>query len=71
LWEARLDNIPSAAPITFAKDGIQYVSITTGGGNPNDVIRQSSTPEDDLLPHATTLWVFKLRSQGVEGEHAK
>jgi alcohol dehydrogenase (cytochrome c) len=71
LWEVRLDNIPSAAPITFAKDGIQYVSITTGGGNPNDVIRQSSTPEDDLLPHATTLWVFKLRSQGVEGEHAK
>jgi alcohol dehydrogenase (cytochrome c) len=71
LWEARLDNIPSAAPITFAKDGIQYVSITTGGGNPNDVIRQSSTPEDDLLPHATTLWVFKLSSQGIADEHAK
>jgi alcohol dehydrogenase (cytochrome c) len=60
LWQTRLDNLPSATPITFAKDGVQYVAITTGGGNPNDVTVQSLTPEIKSPTHVTTLWVFKL-----------
>jgi alcohol dehydrogenase (cytochrome c) len=62
LWQVLLDNVPSAAPITFAADAVQYVAITTGGGNPNDVIRAFMTPEIDPLPRATTLWVFKVAS---------
>jgi alcohol dehydrogenase (cytochrome c) len=60
LWHAQLDNVPSSAPITFASDGVQYVAVTTGGGNPNDAIVAFMTPEIDSLPPATTLWVFKL-----------
>jgi alcohol dehydrogenase (cytochrome c) len=60
LWQIILDNPPSATPITFAKDGIQYVAITSGGGNPNDVIAQSLTPEIEVSRRGTTLWVFKL-----------
>ena len=66
LWQAKLDNVPSSAPITFSADGVQYVSVTTGGGNPNDVIRAFMTPEIDPVPPATTLWVFRL---GVPQPH--
>jgi alcohol dehydrogenase (cytochrome c) len=67
LWQVQLDNVPSAAPITFAADGVQFVAITSGGGNPNDALRRSLTPEIDTLPHATTLWVFRLRDAVAGG----
>jgi len=70
LWQARLDNVPSSAPITFAANGVQYVAVTTGGGNPNDAIRAYMTPEEDPLPTATTLWVFKIGGMGVNSESA-
>lgn len=60
LWQARLDLTPNAFPISYAKDGTQYVSITTGGGGPVDVSWQSLTPELVNPGGATTLWVFKL-----------
>ncbi len=28
LWQTRLDNVPSATPISFAADGVQYVTIS-------------------------------------------
>ena len=61
LWSVRLDNTPNASPITFAKDGIQYVAITTGGGSPNDVTMQSLTPELDHTKHTSSLFVFRLQ----------
>jgi alcohol dehydrogenase (cytochrome c) len=60
LWQARLDNVPSSTPITFAVAGIQYVALTTGGGNAHEAAMQSATPEIRPAVHATTLWVFKL-----------
>jgi alcohol dehydrogenase (cytochrome c) len=60
LWQIQLDLTPNAFPITFAKDGTQYVSITTGGGAPADVSWQTLTPEIQNPEGATTLWVFKL-----------
>ena len=60
LWEVRLDNMPSAFPVTFLADGVQYVAITTGKGNPSSVASQALTPEIELSNRATTLWVFKL-----------
>jgi hypothetical protein len=44
LWQARLDDLASSAPITFAANRVQYVAVTTGGGNPNEVTRQPMAP---------------------------
>jgi alcohol dehydrogenase (cytochrome c) len=60
LWQVRLDSAPSATPISFAANGVQYVAITSGGGNPMEVTRQPLTPEIGPTKQATTLWVFKL-----------
>ena len=60
IWKAKLDNTLSSYPITFARDSIQYVAITSGGGNPNDILPQPMTPEIEAAKPGTTLWVFKL-----------
>jgi alcohol dehydrogenase (cytochrome c) len=62
LWQSRLDNKPSSTPITFAAGGKQYVAVTTGGGNPNDALQQSMTPEFETPVRGTTLLVFGLGS---------
>ncbi|MBK6658010.1 MAG: PQQ-binding-like beta-propeller repeat protein [Proteobacteria bacterium] len=64
LWQTRLDLTPNAFPITYARDGRQYVAITSGGGGPVDVSWQSLTPEIENPGGATTLWVFAL-DEGV------
>jgi alcohol dehydrogenase (cytochrome c) len=60
LWETRLSGSPSAAPITFMAGGVQYVAITSGGGNPHDATVNSLTPEIEPGRSGTMLWVFKL-----------
>lgn len=60
LWQVKLDNVLSSFPITYSKDGVQYVAITSGGGNPNDILTQTLTPELERANRGTTLWVFKL-----------
>jgi alcohol dehydrogenase (cytochrome c) len=60
LWDWRLDNVPSASPISFMADGVQYVAVTTGGGNPSDARAAALTPEVEPAKPGTTLWVFKL-----------
>jgi alcohol dehydrogenase (cytochrome c) len=65
LWQIRLDMTPNGFPITFARDGTQYVSITTGGGGAIDIVWQPLTPEIKNPGGATTLWVFKLGAKGT------
>ena len=60
LWQTRLDLTPNAFPISYARDGRQYVAITAGGGGPVDVSWQTLTPEIENPGGATTLWVFAL-----------
>lgn len=60
LWKIRLDGNASATPVTFVAQGVQYIAVTTGGGNPNDWSRQYLTPEINRPPSRTTLWVFAL-----------
>jgi alcohol dehydrogenase (cytochrome c) len=60
LWKIRLDMTPGGYPISYAKNGTQYVAVTTGGGVALDVIWQTLTPEIQNPAGATTLWVFKL-----------
>ena len=60
LWQVRLNSVPSASPISFMANGEQYVAITAGGGGPNDIMRESITPEIKSTPPGTTLWLFHL-----------
>jgi alcohol dehydrogenase (cytochrome c) len=60
LWETRLSSSPSAAPVTFLAGGIQYVAITTGGGNPHDATVSLLTPELEPGKSGTMLWVFRV-----------
>jgi alcohol dehydrogenase (cytochrome c) len=60
LWEARLDGAPSAFPVTYSVNGVQYVAVTTGGGNAFDAVLGSLTPEIATGKGGTTLWVFSL-----------
>jgi len=61
LWQLRLDQVPSAMPISFNVDGAQRVAVTTGAGNPNEVTSRSLTPEIENAGPGVRLWVFKLR----------
>lgn len=65
LWNARLDNVLSGSPVTYAVDSKQFVAVTTGGGAPNDVSRAYLTPELEPASHGTTLWVFRVNEPGA------
>ncbi len=71
LWQARLDMTPNAFPISYAHDGAQYVSISTGGGGPVDVSWQTLTPELDNPNGATTLFVFGLADDESQARAAR
>ena len=60
LWETRLDGVPSSFPITYEVDGVQYIAVTTGGGNPVDGVSAILTPEIVNPAGGTTLWTFRL-----------
>lgn len=60
LWQTRLDDVPNAAPISFASGDEQYVSVTTGGGGAFEASTRKLTPEIQNPGGATTLWVFAL-----------
>jgi len=62
LWELKLDQIASSTPITFMAGNDQYVAVTTGAGNPNEVTSRSLTPEIEPAGPGVRLWVFKLSS---------
>lgn len=61
LWQMRLPTTASASPITYSVDGIQYVAIVAGGGNPQDTGWAMLAPEIVNATGPTTLWVFRLR----------
>lgn len=63
LWTTRLGNAPSAFPITYAVNGVQYVAVVAGGGNPQDNGHALLTPENVNPSSGTVLWVFKLPEQ--------
>ena len=60
LWQTRLSNSPSSAPVTFMAGGAQYVAVTSGGGNPHEATVGLLTPEIEPVRGGTMLWVFKL-----------
>lgn len=60
-WAARLNDVPSAPPITYAVDGVQYVAVVVGPGGYQSMSYGALVPEirnpDDA---GTILWVFAL-----------
>ncbi len=60
LWRTRLDNVPTSAPITYSVNGVQYVAVSTTGGNLQSrdvaaVANLATSPND-----SATLFVFAL-----------
>jgi PQQ-dependent dehydrogenase (methanol/ethanol family) len=61
LWSARLNDVPSSAPISYAVNGKQYVAMVVGYGSPQSVTFPMLTPEIDLpVVRSSTIWVFAL-----------
>ena len=60
LWEARLGDIPSNAPVSYSVNGKQYVAIGTGGGGAQSVTFPVLVPEIQNLNPTSAIWVFEL-----------
>ena len=61
LWRARLSDVPSASPISYAVDGRQYVAMVVGYGTAHAITFPMLTPEIDLpIVRSSTIWVFAL-----------
>ena len=60
LWQARLNDVSNAAPISFSVNGKQYVAVTTGHGVLS-MARRALVPEIRFPSSpAATLWVFEI-----------
>jgi len=61
LWQAKLNDVPSSAPISYAVNGRQYVAMTVGHGSAQALTFPMLTPEIDLpVVRSATIWVFAL-----------
>jgi alcohol dehydrogenase (cytochrome c) len=61
LWHARLGDVPSGAPISYAVDGRQYVAMVVGYGTAQTMTFPMLTPEIDLpIVRTSAIWVFAL-----------
>jgi alcohol dehydrogenase (cytochrome c) len=61
LWRARLSDVPSAAPISYAVNGKQYIAMVVGYGSAHAITFPMLTPEIDLpIVRSSTIWVFAL-----------
>ena len=60
LWQARLNDVSNAAPISFSVNGRQYVAVTVGHGVLS-MARRALVPEIRFPSSpAATLWVFEV-----------
>lgn len=62
VWSARLNDVSSSSPISFAVDGVQYVALAVGEGGFHASSFAPLVPELRSPPNrGATLWVFALR----------
>ena len=57
LWRSRLNDVPSAAPISYMAKGKQYIAMVVGYGSGWTVTFPKLTPEI-ALPHASSSAIF-------------
>jgi len=60
LWETRLTDVPSDAPISYTVNGKQYIAIGVGNGGFQATGFTALTPEIQNLDRAPAVWVFQL-----------
>ncbi len=61
LWEARLNDVPNAPPISFAVNGKQYLAVIAANGGAQAATFPVLVPEIQNPPNrSATLWVFEL-----------
>lgn len=61
LWEARLNDVPSSAPMTYSVNGKQYVAVVVGNGGAQAATWPVLVPEIRNPPAGgAAIWVFAL-----------
>ncbi len=60
LWETRLSDVPSNAPISYTVNGKQYIAIGVGNEGAQATGFAALVPEIQNLDRAPAVWVFQL-----------
>jgi alcohol dehydrogenase (cytochrome c) len=60
LWETRLTDVPSNAPISYSVNGKQYIAIGVGNGGAQATGFAALVPEIQNLDRSPAVWVFQL-----------
>jgi alcohol dehydrogenase (cytochrome c) len=60
LWETRLTDVPSDAPISYTVNGKQYIAIGVGNGGAQATGFTALVPEIQNLDRSPAVWVFQL-----------
>ncbi len=60
LWETRLTDVPSNAPISYTVNGKQYIAIGVGNGGAQATGFAALVPEIQNVDRAPAVWVFQL-----------
>jgi hypothetical protein len=61
LWETRLNDVPSSAPISYMVNGKQYIACIVGNGGAQAITFPVLVPEIQNPPSpAAAIWVFEL-----------
>jgi alcohol dehydrogenase (cytochrome c) len=61
LWETRLNDVPSSAPMTYSVNGKQYVAVVVGNGGAQAATWPVLVPEIQNPPNGgAAIWVFSL-----------
>jgi len=58
LWQTRLNDVPSNAPVSYSVKGRQYIAIGVGSGGPQSITFPPLMPEIQNTDHAAAIWVF-------------
>ncbi len=60
LWETRLTDVPSNAPISYTVNGKQYIAIGVGNGGAQATGFAALVPEIQNVDRSPAVWVFQL-----------
>jgi alcohol dehydrogenase (cytochrome c) len=60
LWETRLSDVPSNAPISYTVNGKQYIAIGVGNGGAQATGFTPLVPEIQNVDRSPAVWVFQL-----------
>ncbi len=60
LWETRLSDVPSNAPISYTVNGKQYIAIGVGNGGSQSTTFPPLVAEIQNVDRAPGIWVFEL-----------